>query len=238
MFALPLLDGDSRIVITSPLESGSYVEMTRDAMKTAGIRSFKGDLPGRQVYAPFRAAVEGDWSQAAFYYAAHGLGSQISIAGLSPFSTQGDNAIVHFYQELCGSDEEVGQDVSNCPDLFPALALMAALRKGLSTHIGGGARLRLKESDRIAAVCDVLSAFGVRSIEEFEDGISVIGVGQLKGNVTVNCHNDHRIAMMAAMAATCAAGPVTLVGAECVAKSYPNFWEDYEQLGGQIVRED
>jgi 3-phosphoshikimate 1-carboxyvinyltransferase len=128
--------------------------------------------------------------------------------------------------------------VSNCPDLFPPLALLAALRKGLTTNIGGAARLRLKECDRISAVCDVLSTFGVRNVEEFADGISVVGVGQLKGNVTVNCHNDHRIAMMAAMAATCAAGPVTLVGAECVAKSYPNFWEDYEMLGGQIVRED
>ena len=238
MFALPLLAGDSRIAITSPLESGSYVEMTRDAMKLAGVSTCKGDLPGSQTYSPIRATVEGDWSQAAFYYAAHGLGSKVAIAGLSPFSNQGDNAIVHFYQELCGSDEEIGQDVSNCPDLFPPLALMAALRPGLTTHIGGAARLRLKECDRIDAVCKVLSTFGVRNVEEFADGISVTGVRQLKGDVTVDCCNDHRIAMMAAMAATCAAGPVTLVGAECVAKSYPNFWADYEMLGGQLTRED
>lgn len=238
MFALPLLNGDSRIAITSPLESGSYVEMTRDTMKQAGVRTYKGEIPGSQTYSPIKATVEGDWSQAAFFYAAHGLGNQISIGGLSPFSNQGDNAIVHFYQEICGSDEELGQDVSNCPDLFPPLALLAALRRGLTTNIGGAARLRLKESDRISAVCDVLHTMGVRVIEEFADGISIVGVGQLKGNVTVDCHNDHRIAMMAAMAATCAEGPVTLVGAECVAKSYPNFWEDYEMLGGILEKSE
>ena len=238
MFALPLLNGDSRIAITSPLESGSYVEMTRDAIHLARVRTHKGELPGCQTYSPFRATVEGDWSQAAFFYAAHGLGNEVAIGGLAPFSTQGDSAIVHFYQESCSSDEELGQDVSNCPDLFPPLALLAALRKGLTTNIGGAARLRLKESDRISAVCSVLHTMGVRMIDEFADGVSMVGVGQLKGNVTVDCHNDHRIAMMAAIAATCAEGPVTLVGAECVAKSYPNFWEDYEMLGGIIEKSE
>lgn len=236
MFALPLLDGDSKIAITSPLESGDYVEMTRQVMKMAGVGTSKGDIPGNQTYRPIRETVEGDWSQAAFYYAAHGLGSDVMIYGLSPFSMQGDNRIVPLYLELCSSDEEVVQDVSQCPDLFPALALLAALREGLSTHIGGASRLRIKESDRISAVVDVLTAFGL-SVEEYQDGISLVGVKELKGNVTIDCHNDHRIAMMAAMAATRAAGPVTLTGAECVAKSYPGFWEDYESLGG-VIRKD
>ena len=211
--------------------------MTRDAMKLAGVNTFKGDLPGNQTYHPFRSTVEADWSQAAFFYAAHGLLNPVSMGGLNPFSNQGDSQIVHFYQELCGSDDEAAQDVSQCPDLFPPLAVMAALRDRCTTHIGGAARLRLKECDRIAAVVEVLGKFGL-AVEEFPDGISLTGKGQLRGDVVIDSHNDHRIAMMAAIAATRATGPVTITGAECVAKSYPNFWEDYEALGGQIVRED
>ena len=237
MFALPLLEGDSKIVITSPLESGSYVEMTRDAMNLAGVKSDKGNLPGNQTYKPFSATVEADWSQAAFFYAAHGLYNEVSMGGLNPFSTQGDSQIVHFYQELCGSDEEAAQDVSQCPDLFPPLAVMAALRDRCSTHIGGAARLRIKECDRIAAVVEALRKFGL-AVEEFADGISLVGKSQLRGDVVIDSHNDHRIAMMAAIAATRASGPVTITGAECVAKSYPDFWEVYESLGGQIVREE
>ena len=236
MFALPLLNGDSRIVITSPLESGSYVEMTREAMYKAGVKSDKGLLPGNQTYKPFTATVEADWSQAAFFYAAHGLLNEVSMGGLNPFSTQGDSQIVHFYQELCGSDEEAAQDVSQCPDLFPPLAVMAALRERCSTHIGGAARLRIKECDRINAVVEMLRKFGL-AVEEFADGISLVGKGQLRGDVVIDSHNDHRIAMAAAIAATRATGPVTITNAECVAKSYPDFWEVYESLGGQIVRE-
>lgn len=237
MFALPLLNGDSRIVITSPLESGSYVEMTREAMFKAGVVSDKGSLPGSQTYKPFTAAVEADWSQAAFFYAAHGLLNEVSMGGLNPFTNQGDSQIVHFYQELCGSDEEAAQDVSQCPDLFPALAVMAALRERCSTHIGGAARLRIKECDRINAVVEMLRKFGL-AVEEFADGISLVGKSQLRGDVVIDSHNDHRIAMAAAIAATRATGPVTITNAECVAKSYPDFWEVYESLGGQIVRED
>lgn len=237
MFALPLLNGNSKIAITSPLESGSYVEMTRDAMRLAGVQSDKGNLPGNQTYKSFAATVEADWSQAAFFYAAHGLLNEVSMGGLNPFSTQGDSQIVHFYQELCGSDEEAAQDVSQCPDLFPPLAVMAALRERCSTHIGGAARLRIKECDRINAVVEMLRKFGL-AVEEFADGISLVGKGQLRGDVVIDSHNDHRIAMAAAIAATRATGPVTITNAECVAKSYPDFWEVYESLGGQIVRED
>ena len=235
MFALPLLDGDSRIVITSPLESGSYVEMTREAMYKAGVKSDKGLLPGNQTYKSFTATVEADWSQAAFFYAAHGLFNEVSMGGLNPFSTQGDSQIVHFYQELCGSDEEAAQDVSQCPDLFPPLAVMAALRDRCSTHIGGAARLRIKECDRINAVVEMLRKFGL-AVEEFADGISLVGKSQLRGDVVIDSHNDHRIAMAAAIAATRATGPVTITDAQCVAKSYPDFWEVYESLGGIIER--
>lgn len=234
MFALPLLRGDSDIVLTSELESGDYVEMTREAMADAGVLTQAGHIPGGQTYRPFRKTIEADWSQAAFFYAAHGLGNDILVGGLNPFSLQGDTRIVPYYMELCSAEGDVVLDVSQCPDLFPALALLGALRAGKTTHIGGGARLRMKESDRIAAVSKALTAFGVE-VEQFTDGVALAGVGTLKGNVTIDCCGDHRIAMMAAVAATRADGPVTLLGAECVSKSYPGFWEDYRSLGGQFA---
>ena len=231
MFALPLLGGDSRISLTSPLESGDYVELTRAVMTDAGVLTQGGSIPGNQTYRPFRKVIEADWSQAAFFYAAHGLGSDLLVDGLSPFSLQADTRIVPYYMELCSAEEDVVLDVSQCPDLFPALALLGAVRDGQTTHIGGGARLRLKESDRIDAVGRALAAFGVE-VEQFTDGIGILGTKTLKGNVTIDCCGDHRVAMMAAMAATRADGPVTLLGAECVGKSYPGFWEDYKSLGG------
>ena len=231
MFALPLLGGDSRIALTSPLESGDYVELTRAVMTDAGVLTQGGSIPGNQTYRPFRKVIEADWSQAAFFYAAHGLGSDLLVDGLSPFSLQADTRIVPYYMELCSAEEDVVLDVSQCPDLFPALALLGAVRDGQTTHIGGGARLRLKESDRIDAVSKALGAFGVE-VEQFTDGIGILGTKTLKGNVTIDCCGDHRIAMMAAMAATRADGPVTVLGAECVNKSYPAFWEEYKRLGG------
>ena len=235
MFALPLLNGGSRISLTSPLESGGYVELTRQVMAQAGVLTQGGSLPGNQTYQPLRQSVEADWSQAAFWYAAHALGSNLLIQGLNPFSDQPDAQVASLYLQLYSSQEEIAIDVSQCPDLFPALALMAAARPGQATHIGGGARLRLKECDRIAAVVEVLTALGV-PVEEFPDGVSIIGVMELGGDVEIDCHNDHRIAMMAAIAATRCAMPITLVGAQCVDKSYPGFWADYEALGGRISR--
>jgi 3-phosphoshikimate 1-carboxyvinyltransferase len=128
-------------------------------------------------------------------------------------------------------------DVSQCPDLVPPLAAHAALRKpGAVTHIVGAARLRIKESDRLASVTQVLNALGAQ-VEEGQDYLTITAVEQLHGG-TVSSYNDHRIAMMAAIAATRATQPVTVLGAECVRKSYPNFWEDYERLGGLIRREE
>ena len=128
-------------------------------------------------------------------------------------------------------------DVSDCPDLVPPLAAWAALRPGQLTRLTNAARLRIKESDRLAAVTQVLNALGA-DVEEGADSLTIRGRDGLRGGVTVSGHNDHRIAMMAAVAATRCAGPVTVTGGECVAKSYPNFWEDYESLGGVIRREE
>ena len=239
LYALPLLEGDSRITLTTPLESRGYVDMTLEALERFGIRAECPDgrtlrVPGGQTYRPCRAAVESDYSQAAFYYAANGLGGQVEILGLNPRSAQGDRCIVPYHMQLCGPGE-AELDVSQCPDLVPPLAAHAALRQGI-TRIVNAARLRIKESDRLTAVTQVLTALGA-DVVEGADRLTITGQPEgLAGGVTVDSHNDHRIAMMTAVAATRCAAPVTITGAECVAKSYPEFWEDYERLGGQIQR--
>ena len=235
LFALPLLPGSSRILLTSPLESEDYVTLTRQAMEAAGVLVPAWDIHGGQLYRPIRQTVEADWSQAAFWYAAQLLGSRLVIAGLNPFSSQPDARVAGLCQQLAGGQSDLSLDVSQCPDLFPALALMAAMRPGLTTRIGGGARLRIKESDRISAVADMLARLGL-PVEEFPDGIRVTGVDAFPGGGDIDCHNDNRIAMTAAIAATRCQKPITLLGAQCVNKSYPSFWEEYEALGGRLTR--
>ena len=148
-------------------------------------------------------------------------------------SKQGDKVIALQYRKLAKpGDAEL--DVSQCPDLVPPLAAMAAVRAG-TTHLTHAARLRMKESDRLSTVAAALRAMGAQ-VEEGPDNLTIHGRERLPGGGTVDCCNDHRIAMMAAIAATRCEKPVTITGAQCVAKSYPNFWEDYEALGGRIVR--
>ena len=238
LYALPLLSGDSRILLTTPLESRGYVDMTLDALKTFGVEaSFDGDrtflVPGNQRYQARNLAVEADWSNGAFWYAAAFLDSRLEIRGLNPNSAQGDACVARLYWTLARpGDAEI--DVSQCPDLVPPLAVMAAFRgAGKHTRLVNAGRLRIKESDRLATVTEVLSAMGAQ-VEEGPDYLAFEGADTLPGGTVVSGHNDHRIAMMAAVAAIGCRAPVTVTGAECVAKSYPDFWQVYEALGGQI----
>ena len=181
------------------------------------------------AYQPFTATAEADWSQAGFWYAADFLDSQVEIRGLDPDSAQGDKVVSELYWKLARpGDAEI--DVSGCPDLLPPLAVMAAVRPG-TTCFTNAARLRIKESDRLSTTAALLAALGGRA-EEGPDFLTVHG-GPLTGG-TVDSANDHRIAMAAAIAATGCTGPVTIRGAECVQKSYPDFWEVYRSLGGDI----
>ena len=240
LYALPLLPGDSEIHLTTPLESADYVHMTMDALKEFGVaveydgeRTFR--VPGNQTGHPTSMTVEADWSNAAFWYAAAYLDSKLDIQGLNYQSAQGDACIGRLYWTLA-KPGEAEIDVSGCPDLVPPLAAMAALRgEGRVTRLVNAARLRIKESDRLSTVTEVLSALGA-DIEEQADALVIRGREKLPGGVTVSGHNDHRIAMMAAIAATRCEKPVTVTGAECVKKSYPGFWEDYEKLGGRLTR--
>ena len=174
--------------------------------------------------------MEGDWSQAAFWYAANCLGCTVDVRGVSQYSTQGDRVIESCCLELSQpGDTEI--DMSGCPDLAPPVAAAAAVRQGTTRLVNAG-RLRIKESDRLAAITAALNALGAR-VTEHPDSLTIYGRDRLAGG-TVDCCNDHRIAMMAAVAATACREPVTLLGAECVAKSYPDFWDHYRMLGGII----
>ena len=236
LYALPLMEWESQIVLTSPLESRGYVDMTLDVLKDFGITVENQGyerfiVPGDQWCTARDYAIEADWSQAAFWMAAGSLGNPVLTAGLNDRSIQGDRVIdEHFASFAWGTGRTVEIDVSDCPDLLPPLAVMAAFHDG-AARLTNAARLRMKESDRLASVTKTLNALGAQ-VEEGPDFLKITGRDSLEGGVTVDCCNDHRIAMMAAVAATRCAQPVTLLGAECVRKSYPTFWEEYKRLGG------
>ena len=189
---------------------------------------------GNQTYRAANAAVEADWSQAAFWYAAGALGNPVVPAGMDPYSLQGDRVVMEQLLALSGPGD-LALDVSGCPDLVPPLAAAAALRAGRATRLTNAARLRIKESDRLASVTAVLGALGA-DITEGPDFLEIRGKETLSGGAAVDSFNDHRIAMMAAIAATRCETPITITGAQCVAKSYPDFWEVYGQLGGNVRR--
>ena len=239
LLALPLVNGPSAVIPTTPLESEGYIQMTLQVMAHFGVEfPVSMSLPpqyypqGNQTYRAADFAVEGDWSQAAFWYAARALGNPVTVEGMAPDSVQGDRIITDLALQLSGP-EAAELDLSGCPDLAPPLAVMAALRAGKTTRLTNAARLRMKESDRLASVTAVLSALGA-DVKEGPDFLEIRGKERLAGGVKVDSFNDHRIAMMAAIAATRCEKPVTITGAQCVAKSYPDFWEEYRRLGGSF----
>lgn len=249
LLALPLLEGDSRICLTTKLESQAYVEMTRNTLNAFGVGVTQTDerifcVSGRQQYqSPGRLVVEGDWSNAAFFLAAGALGKSITVSGLSPTSLQSDRAILMLLArfgakiEMAGTDASVcgGElhaidvDVSGIPDLFPVLAVVAARAQG-TTRLFNAKRLRIKESDRIHAVAAMLASLGA-DVQEHEDALEIHGKPFLEGG-EVDSMGDHRIAMAAALASIVCKNRVTIHRAEAVAKSYPNFFEDFNQMGG------
>ncbi len=233
LFALPLLDADSEIALTTPLASAAYVTMTLAALRRFGVEVEATErgwrVPGRQRYrSPGAIDVEGDWSAAAFWFAANALGASVRVAGLDPDSAQGDRAVV----DLLGQPEI---DAENVPDLVPALCAAAASMPQ-TTLVTGAARLRLKESDRLATTAAMLAALGHRA-EVAPDGLIVRGGAPEPCEAdmrTVDGANDHRIVMAAAVAAASADRPVRITGAEAVEKSYLDFFRDYVKLGGQV----
>jgi 3-phosphoshikimate 1-carboxyvinyltransferase len=230
LFALPLLEGDSRIRLTTHLESRSYLDLTVDALRTFGICvEFIGEreilVPGGQHYRSVDATVEGDHSNAAFFGALNALGGDVIVDGLREDSLQGDRVWKQHMDALVEGSPTIS--LADCPDLGPVLMAVAAAKQGATfTEIH---RLRLKESDRVASVIAMIESLGGKA-EATENTLTVYGTGLLGG--TVDSFGDHRIAMAAAIAATVCKEPVTILGAECVKKSYPGFWEDHCRLGG------
>lgn len=227
LFAAPLLKDDSYIEILGQLESEPYVVMTLDALKAFGVevRDQYHIISGQNFHSPGRLTVEGDWSNGAFFLAAQSLGNPVTTHGLNQESSQGDRAAAFWLQKL--TQQHCTINAADIPDLVPILSVVAGCFYGACfTNIQ---RLRLKETDRVATVSDMLLKLGAFA-SATEDTL-VVHPAHYNG-CTIHAQNDHRIAMAAAIAATKASGSVTILNAECVNKSYPRFWEEYRRLGG------
>ena len=229
LYALSLLPEPSQLNLTGKIESLPYINMTIRALEQFRVKLLH--TPSLYILGcidtfstPGMIDVEGDWSNGAFWLAAAELGSGLTVTNLSPSSPQGDSACAYLLPRL---REHSTISAANIPDLVPILSVMAAANRGaVFTDIQ---RLRLKESDRVESVIAMLTALGGRA-EATKDTLTVFGTGLLGG--TVDAVGDHRIAMSAAIAATVCSQPVTVLGAECVEKSYPKFWAEYARLGG------
>lgn len=247
LLALPLLQSDSEIIITSALESKSYIDMTLDVMSRFGVTALETatgyKVYGRQTYKPLNTAIEGDWSQAAFFLSAGSINGDISVENLDINSCQGDKAILNLLRRFGANITTNGKlinskknnlhgidiDASDIPDLVPILAVVASLSEGITT-ITGAARLRIKESDRLHAITEGLNLLGA-DVTELPDGLKIKGVTSLHGG-RVEGYNDHRIVMALSIAAMRATEPVIITDSDSINKSYPSFFDDYNNLGG------
>ena len=250
LMALPRLAGESTLTVTGPLESAAYIAMTEDALRLSGVEFSKNGasyaIPGGQRFRlPLCTAVEGDWSNAAFFLCMGALAKGgVCVEELNLKSSQGDRGVLDVLRAFGAEVGEEGDtvtvrrgtlrgvtiDASPIPDLIPVLSVVASVAAG-ETRVENASRLRLKESDRLQSTANLLRALGGR-VEEKEDGLVITGVPALHGGA-VETQNDHRLAMSAAVAACAAAGEVAVDNDACVAKSYPRFWEDYGSLKGE-----
>lgn len=252
LFTLPLLEEDSILHLTTPLESKGYIDLTLSALKQFGIEVENKDnlyrtflIKGNQCYRPSSFDVEGDYSQGAFYLVAGALGSKVVTKGLEEQSLQGDKACVKLLEEmgaqmirqdnaLQASAQKLKAheiDARQYPDIIPIMVVACALSEGESRIINGE-RLRIKECDRLQAIAVELNRLGA-CIEVVGDTLIIQGVPYLTGGI-VHSHHDHRIAMSLAIAATRCKEKVVLEAPGCVSKSYPYFWDDYKSLGGKF----
>lgn len=250
LFALPILDGDSEIELSSPLESSLYVDMTINTLKRFSVNIIKTEngfrVPGNQKYiSSGKYIVEGDWSGSSFMLVAGAFGKEACVLGLDINSTQSDKAILSVLKNA-GADIIVENnivtvrksklnafslDVSECPDIFPIAAILACGAKGES-RLYNAKRLRFKESDRIEAVKNLIKSLGGVAIDT-EDSLTIFGSGELVGG-ECDSVNDHRIAMSAAVASCICKEKVFIKGAQCINKSYPDFIRDFRNLGGIV----
>lgn len=248
LLALPILEGDSEIVLTSPLESVGYIAMTIRTMKQFGVNiqaTEKGwHIKGGQSYKTCDYTTDGDWSQAAFFMVLGAVSGKVTVKGVAKDSTQGDKKcaeiLARFGAKVTQLDNEVtvekGElkaitiDASQIPDLVPVLSVCAAFAEG-TTKIINAERLRIKECDRLKATAELLNNLGGK-VKELSDGLEITGVSSLKGG-NVNGYNDHRIVMSAAVCAARSYEDITATFAMSINKSYPDFYIDYNSIGGK-----
>lgn len=251
LFALPLLQGNSTLMVTPPVESAGYIRMTIEALEQSGIRieetkPFCWKIPGSQTYRAPSRRLCGDYSQAAVMLCAGALGHDITVTGLARQTTQGDRAVLTHLTALGAAVDETDAEITvhgktlhgatldmrDCPDIAPMLALTCTAAEGESRLTGCG-RLRLKECDRLAATAAILNALGAQAAIAGDDLI-IQGNANLHGGVTLDSQNDHRMVMLSALAATLCQEPVTVTNIEALNKSWPDFPEVYTALGGHI----
>lgn len=251
LFALPLLNNNSEINITTNLESKNYVDLTTDIMKQFGVNVSTSDdylnfvIEGNQKYKAFNYTIEGDYSQAAFWIVAAIIGDGLKLDKLSEKSLQGDKEIIDIAKRM-GADIKFEEgilnvkksktkgtiiDVSQIPDLVPILAVLASLSEGKTTIINGE-RVRLKESDRLEAIACELNKIG-GNIKETKDGLIIEGVGKFTGG-NVEGWNDHRIVMALTVASLVCSEDLIISDSRAVDKSYPHFFDDFAKLGGNV----
>jgi len=248
LLAAPFAEKAVTVRLTTPLESRPYVMMTMDTMQWFGVTvAFNETLDEFEVlpqqYDPSRYVIEGDWSSASYLLAAGALGGRVEVTNLPAETMQGDRMLLDYLREM-GADVKQGNnsvvvrqsklkavtaDLTDCIDLLPTVAVLAAAAEGTSTFTGI-ARARIKESDRVAAVREGLARIGIKSTED-TDSLTVTG-GRITGAV-IDSKTDHRIAMAFGLLGTVVGG-ITIEGAECVGKTYPNFWEVLKSLGGKV----
>ena len=232
LFALPILEGNSRIILTTKPESLSYIALTLSAMKSFGVFAEWVDevtikIKGGQRYVARDMTVEGDWSGAAFMDAFNLFGGEVEISGLAEESIQGDRIYRELYPTLGKSDEAIS--LADCPDLGPILFTLAAAMGG--ARFTDTARLRIKESDRAVVMAEELSKFGAR-LTVLDDEVIVHKTDLHAPTEPLFGHNDHRIVMALSVILSKLGG--ALNGAEAVKKSYPNFFEDIKSLGAEV----
>lgn len=253
LYALPLLNGDSKLILDTPLESKDYVDMTISIQKEFGVSIIPIKdgyfIPGNQKYTKKTYEVSGDFSQAAFHIIAGILGANLRLTKLDKNTHQADEKVIEFVKMMGGkiidengviepkSSKTFGAtiDLSQSPDIGPIMAVLCALSEGTS-YIINASRLRIKESDRIKAITTELKKLGAK-ISETKDGMIIEGVEKFHSNMNLYSWNDHRIVMALSIAAIKTEGPIRITNAEAINKSYPTFFEDYVKLKGVISYE-
>lgn len=249
LFALPLLNGDSKIRLIPPVESRSYLSITLTALRKFGIEITEEKnlyiIKGNQKYiSPKEITVDGDWSNSSFFLCAGALDENgVTVEDLDINSPQGDKAILKILEDM-GAEVQINGaeitvkknklngiivDAADIPDAVPIISVVAAMCEGETRIINAG-RLRMKESDRIKAMIQMLTTVGGRA-EETTDGMIIHGGADLKGGTVEGC-NDHRIVMSAAILSNFCNGAVEITDAQAVEKSYPHFFNDFNQVGG------